>query len=308
LPSQSSPRTADQHAAESSDTSFRESIAFSDGRWIRRCDLSLSVDDLGFRQGVTAVERLRTYGGKIWQSARHAQRFGFTLSEIDLKPWSNQYWDDLIYQLLQRNANLIARSDVSLVVLSTPGLSIGEEPTVIAMIQPLDHALNRTRQTEGQSIVITDVVQPPDASWSRQAKVRCRLHYYRADRQASGRSPGSTGLLIDRDGSVTETSIANIAIVKDETIYSPLPESILSGVTQSVAQDIAQSLNWAWSHTRLMPSDLYEADEVWLMGTDNGVWFSGNVDGHIIASGKAGRLLHQLQNEFAKLTGSSVTS
>jgi branched-chain amino acid aminotransferase len=300
LPSHSSDHSYDQ--------SFNESIAFFNGDWTRRCDVRLSVDDLGFRQGVTAVERLRTYCGTVWQSSRHAQRFEFTLSEIGLSPWSRQQWDALIDALMKRNSSLIAQSDVSLVILATPGMSPGDEPTVIAMIQPLHHERNRIRQTEGQAIVITDVVQPPEESWSRQAKVRCRLHYYRADRQAATQSPGSTGLLVDQDGSVTESSIANIAIVKDQTIYSPLPTSILAGVTQSVAEEIAQSLGWTWSHARLMPEDLYEADEVWLMGTDTGVWFSENVDGHIIAKGKAGPMVRQLQNEFSKLTGSAIDS
>ena len=77
---------------------------------------------------------------------------------------------------------------------------------------------------------------------------------------------------VDNDGTITETSISNIAIVKAEKISSPPRDRVLRGITQAFVEQMAREIQIDWSnfsdhHNR---PDLMTADEVLLMGTDGG--------------------------------------
>ncbi|MEM9645722.1 MAG: branched-chain amino acid aminotransferase, partial [Planctomycetota bacterium] len=52
-----------------------QSAAWLNGRWVTARDLFVPMNDPGFRQGVTAVERLRTYQGRLFQLREHFDRF-----------------------------------------------------------------------------------------------------------------------------------------------------------------------------------------------------------------------------------------
>jgi len=181
-------------------------------------------------------------------------------------------------------------------MIATPGETTG--PTEMMHLNPLDHALIARHQTEGQPLVITGVCQPPQQSWPRDIKVRCRLHYYQADRIARQLTPDALGVLVDADGSVTETSVANLAIVTGDAIWSPPPSHVLPGVTQEWVKALATDLGFSWDFRPLYPADLRQADEVWLMGTDGGLWFADRVDGVLVGDGTGGRVYQKLLAAF----------
>jgi len=274
---------------------FRCPAINQDG-WIPKRDIRLPVDDLGFRQGVTAVERLRTYGGKPHRVDLHLQRLRFTLDHLGIisqKRFAEREREPLrqqIHELLLRNSDLIdSQVDVGITIWVTPGSVAAhfrdENSTANATdlvswslcLNPLDHLAVEQRRTKGQPLVMVDVSQPPVTSWSRHAKVRCRLHYYRADQLAKQAAPEAIGLLRDGDGSWTETSVANIAIVREGAVVVPPTDQVLNGVTLAWTQECAKELGVAWSERRLFANDLIEADEILLMGTDTGLWFANEV-------------------------------
>ncbi|MEM1224377.1 MAG: aminotransferase class IV [Planctomycetota bacterium] len=286
--------------------------------WIPYRQLFLSVDDIGFRQGVTAVERLRTYGGRPFEVDAHLERLRSTIDHlrIDGLPDSASF-AAVLDELLERNQPLIQASrDVGITIWATPGPATGRrtpQPTWSMHLNRLDLERIQRSWEHGQTIVVTDVQQPSSASWSRQAKVRCRLHYYLADQQARDVANDSTGALIDHDGSVTETSIANIAVVINGTIRSPPAEQVLTGITQQVIERLAAEVGVPWVRRRLTFEEMKIADEVILMGTDIGLWCGnriirssyGGLETVISKSVEKipGRVVRTLQNRFAKLAG-----
>ncbi|EMI15619.1 aminotransferase class IV [Rhodopirellula maiorica SM1] len=263
-------------------------VAYFCGDWIPAHSMKLSIHDVGFRQGVTAVERMRTYGGHVFRLADHLERFDATTNFLAIHKLPDRAaMVDLVCELLARNREAIARQrDVGITIFATPGAVGSADPTLALHLNPLNHSLNQQRQTQGQSLVITDVVQPPAASWPRSIKVRNRLHYYRADmlarsaiQKVSSYAANSDviGVLVDDDGSVTETSIANVAIVEGQTIISPEPDQVLGGITQTVIEELAASESLTWKKERLSPDRFAAADEILCMGTDAGLWFANSV-------------------------------
>lgn len=282
--------------------------------WIRKRDLAISVDDLGFRQGVTVVERLRTYGGVAFEPTRYLRRFQRGLDQLGIcAPMSTTRLSRLIRACLDRNRALVdAEGDVGVTLCATPGRAGGpgsaSSPTLLVHLNPIDHALTRSRLSHGQTLVTTAVTQQAETTWPRSIKVRSRLHYYLADQQARVHADASdvSGILIDHDGSITETSISNILIVMDDAVVSPLPSQVLPGVTQEVVEEIAFRAQIPWRYARIQPAQLLTADAVLLTGTDHGIWWANEVDGRGFAAparGGAGeRLISLFRDSVAEAT------
>ncbi len=272
----------------------KASLGFLNGRWLPTAEMHIRIDDQGFLQAATVVERLRTYGGQLFQFDAHLERLlhSLTVLRIDV---SRSHIESVIAQWCERNQPWIAeQGEVGLTIFVTPGCAVpvktpsrtpvkrpgkseayamtGRQPTLAVYGTALDRSQIQSRQQTGQPIVVTDVQQPAPATWPRSIKVRCRLHYYLADQLATDRHPQALGVLRDADGSITETSIANLGLVRDGAIYSPLPEQVLPGVTEAFLHQAADRHGIAWHHRRLQPEELTAAEEILLFGTTTGVW------------------------------------
>jgi branched-chain amino acid aminotransferase len=227
-------------------------IGYLSGSWLSTDAISVTVNDLGFRQGVSVVERLRTYSGKLFAVDAHLQRWFHSTAELEMQGLpSRAELETLLSTLLAKNAATIRlQTDVGVTMFATPGLGYGSPPTFGMHLNPLDHISIERRRTQGQTIVVTEVRQPSGDCWPRTIKVRSRIHYYRADQIARRQAEDAIGVLLDDDGTVTETSIANLAIVQSGSVISPPPITV---------------------------QELVDADEVLLMGTDSGIWFANQV-------------------------------
>lgn len=261
--------------------------------------IGIGLNDIGFRQSVVAVERLRTYNGRVLQLASHLVRYRRTLDflGIDLCV-ERETFAPIISELIHRNQIWCDQErDFGITLLATPGES-ASSPTSIIHLNPLDHSKIRQQRTSGQPLVVTAVKQPARECWPRDIKVRCRLHYYLADREARQFAGGAIGVLIDHDGSVTETSVANLAVVVKGEIISPPSEQVLPGITQALVQRLAMETGISWRNEIIYPAELRAADEVILMGTDGGIWFANRVDGQPIHDQQPGEVYKQLLTSF----------
>ena len=241
------------------------------------------MDDLGFRQGVVAVERLRSYSGNVFRLQEHLARWESSIKamRITALPSCSQI-ERIVESLVDRNRDWIfQQGEFGVTIVATPGPQgrslKSHQATFAVHLNSLDMHRIENRIVDGQPLVVTDVVQPPPESWPRYVKSRCRLHYHLADQIARDHHQNAIGVLIDSDETITETSICNVAIVENGSVISPPTDRILSGVTQSVVESLAQSIGIAWKKVPLSVDRFVRADEILLMGTDTGLWFANSV-------------------------------
>lgn len=278
-------------------------VGFLDGHWVPYDQMQVSVDDFGFRQGVTAVERLRTYSGRIFAVDAHLKRWENSTGRLDIDGLpSPGTIKSRMEELLRRNTALLqSEGDVGITMFATPGVPQRDAPTFGLHLNRLDHARIARHVGQGQPIVITDVKQPDPDCWPRSIKMRSRIHYYRADRIARQQHEDAVGILLDSDGSVTETSVSNIAIVQSGQILSPPADRVLGGITQSVIESIAAESAIVWSKRPISVGQLTQADEILMLGTGAGIWFANSVNGLVIGKGKPGEVFQSLREKFEAL-------
>jgi branched-chain amino acid aminotransferase len=104
-------------------------------------------------------------------------------------------------------------------------------------------------------------------------------------------------ILLTDDGYVADGSGENIFVVKDGRILTPpLSTSILPGITRGTIIEIAQELGYAVEEAHLIRTDLYLADEVFMVGTAAEVTPIRSVDDQEI--GPPGEITLKLQQSY----------
>jgi branched-subunit amino acid aminotransferase/4-amino-4-deoxychorismate lyase len=261
-------------------------LAFFQGRWCSVGDVALSIDDLGFYQSATAVERLRTWGSGIVLLKKHLSRFDRSCHELRIEglPSSDQLADYVDQLRIQTLAQRPQDGDIGITIFATPGrrtqnLQGEQRPTLCIHATTLDKVRLDRLTRDGQPLVITNVQQPPSASWPRDIKVRSRLHYYLADLIAGDRVAGGLGVLLDQDGSVTETSTSNVMIREGNTLISPPEDRVLPGIMASAVFEVAEQFGLTLERRKLTAEELEASEEVWLTGSEVGLWYANEVNG-----------------------------
>lgn len=274
----------------------RGPISWADGVFRPGGEPSLPVGDAGFVLGATVTEQLRTFHGRLFLPDEHQARLQDSLDVLGLDPGRP------LAEIFAAAAEVAARNhalgptddDLGVVVFVTPGDlpaqhgGRGGPPRTVVHSFPLAFRLWAAAYADGMPLRSVATRQVPQACWPVQAKVRSRLHYFLADREAHAAEPGARAVLCHEDGRVSETSTANIVIVTNGGIVAPPPADALPGVSLRFARRLAESIGIPWSERSLSLADLAAADEVLLTSTPNCILPATRLDGRPIGAGRPG--------------------
>jgi branched-chain amino acid aminotransferase len=105
-------------------------------------------------------------------------------------------------------------------------------------------------------------------------------------------------LLLDYMGRVAEATGANIFVIKDGAIKTPIADCFLNGLTRQTVIQLAKDLNLPIEEARISPEELKKADEVFLTGTAAEVTAVGKIDD---VEYKVGPVTRQLRDAYESL-------
>jgi branched-subunit amino acid aminotransferase/4-amino-4-deoxychorismate lyase len=293
-----------------------EPLTYRNGCWMGLSQAGVSVFDVGFLQGVTVAEQLRTFGGRLFRLELHLSRLARSLEIIGVDPGLPlAELGQIATELAEQNRKLIdPADDLQATIFVTPGISpqyaaLAPQPgpTVCVHTQPLSFGSWVEKYRTGESLVVTDVMQVPAQCWPAELKCRSRMHYYLADKAARATELGARALLLDERGFVTEASTANIlAYRRDEGLLSPPKEHILPGVTVAVLEELAAQLGVPFTHRDLSVEEVAQADEVLLCSTSPCVLSVTRVNGRPIGDGEPGRISQRLRDAWSQMVGLDI--
>src|SRR6185437_9461810 len=104
-------------------------------------------------------------------------------------------------------------------------------------------------------------------------------------------------ILLTAEGYVADGSGESVFVVRDGVVYTPdLSASILVGITRDTVIQIAQDLGYRVVEKPLIRTDLYLADEVFMVGTAAEVTPIREVDDHVV--GPPGLVTLELQQAY----------
>ena len=294
-----------------SDQSKPTPIALFNEGIVPQGQLHIELDDIGFVMGTTISERLRTFGGQLFQADEHFSRLALSLESVGLS--SVQLLSRVqsaAVEIVAHNSGLSdTGGDLALVVLITPGRTTTKVPTVLVYSSALPFTEMHSWYTDGVSLQVASYRQVPENCWPSHLKCRSRMHYYLADQEARSKQSDARALLLDQHGNVAEASTANLLIYnKDTGLISPRKENILPGISLSVLKNLAAQLGVNFQYADFSTVDLMNADEVLLCSTSPSVWAVRECNGQTCGAGADGEMVRTLQAAFSDLVGLDIVA
>lgn len=221
-----------------------EPLAYLNGRMLPASEATLSLDDLGFVQGVTIVDRLRTFRKELFRLDDHLRRFRQSC-ELAFVPQPRSHAELAATACELIEANVVRLPDVrewSLVIFATPGAG---DPTLGMQAMPMNFERYRRLFTQGANLISLAVAQPNGLS--PKIKHRSRLAWWIAQRtvNASMNLYRNAEVLLTTNCPVPcirETPIANILVELEGKLISPPRSEILNGVSLQVTEELCGSL------------------------------------------------------------------
>jgi branched-subunit amino acid aminotransferase/4-amino-4-deoxychorismate lyase len=291
-------------------------LAWIDGRLVPAAAAVIPVGDAGFVLGTTVTEQLRTFRGVPFLPGPHAARFGRSLATAGIVP---PFALGEIFAAVDAvggacHAALAGDGDLGIVVLATPGDLPAQHggragtPRVIVHAFALAFASWADAYAGGVSLRTVRTVQVPAACWPADLKCRSRMHYHLADREARAAEPGARALVCHADGRVSETSTANVAIVRGGAILTPPPGDALPGVSLGHLRTLAGAEGIAWREASIGVADVAGADEVLLTSTPSCVLPATSLDGRGIGTGRPGPVFRRLIDAWSRGVGLDIVA
>lgn len=210
------------------------SVAWVDGVLVPREEAHVSVDDFGFRYGLTCFETMLARHGRVFRLAEHLERLEGSLRLFRAEPPPRAILERAVTATLEANALTEAsvRLSVSPGVGGPPALPARGPAMTVVTVEPLGSRPPRSRLWV--SSVRLDAARP----W-RGAKVGQYAPYLLARREAEDLG-FEDALLTDHEGYVVETATSNVFVVLDDVLVTPpLERGPIPGVTRACLLELA---------------------------------------------------------------------
>ncbi len=277
-------------------------------------EFSLKPMDLGILHGAMVVERLRTFNKQIPDSLPHWERFSLGCQTLGIRhSCSAERFASALLELLDVNRTwLESEPDVSMIAVATPGnpeFGLGD-CTLYLHLQPIPWTRLRSWYCNGTSLISSRYSTGAGSSWPAPIKVRNRLGYYLADREAKKESvvptenPPGLGLLRTATGTVADTSVANLLVVDANDVWiSPDPSTVMLGTSFRFCESLLANTGTRIVYRDIHFEELKLAKELILVGNTGCAWHVSEWDGHSIGNGRAGTQCRRLQDLWIQSIG-----
>ncbi len=114
-------------------------------------------------------------------------------------------------------------------------------------------------------------------------------------------------LMLDYRGQIAEATGANIFLVQDGVLHTPLPDCFLDGITRRSVIALAKEHGYEVVERAIMPEELAKTDEIFLTGTAVEVTPVSEIDDHRFTPGEITRTLLTAYDEMVKAPGDKAT-
>lgn len=287
-----------------------EPVAWVNGELVNWTSAGLPLWDLGVVAGAAVTEAGRTYAGRFLWASAHIGRLCHSLQTLGFPlNWTEQQLLEGCEVVVRANlAGLPAMADLGVVLFSTAGANAtylghrSDAATTVIHTYPLPFRLWRKSFVEGVSLRIPAVRQIPEECFPVSLKVRNRLHWWLADREAERLEAGSRALLMTREGLLTETSTGCLFIVRGTKLLTPAAH-VLESLSRGVVEELSVDLGLQVECCELRAADLEAADEVFLSSSPSCLIPVRQIEGRVVGRECPGPVFRRLLRAWSSRTG-----
>ncbi len=277
-------------------------IAYFNGRYLPKDEISISPDDRGFLFADGIYDVVRVYEGRPFETRAHLDRMAYGAGSLRFETTDFLYLGEVAERLIRENGLTSGQATVYFQV--TRGAAPrthhfpppGTDLTVYACARPFTpHAEDMER---GVNVLLV-----PDQRWARcDIKTVGLTANVLANQRA--RENGAAESIFVRDGALLEGTHTNLFAVRDGAVITPpRTNHILGGITRQVVIRICSELDIPLREATLLESEIDRADEWMIVGTTTEVTPVVRIHGRPFRSGEPGPVTRRLQRALSEKTG-----
>ncbi len=267
-------------------------LVYLNGEFVTYDAARVPVEDRGLQFADGVYEVVRYYDGQPFRMEQHLARLVRSAAGIELPLPPVETLREAMDALIARQGLTDATVYLQVTRGAAPrqhGLIPTPTPTVIAIARPATSV--RPRPT-------LRVVTTSDDRWARcYLKTTALLPNALARERA--RRLGADDAIFVRDGFLMEATAANVFVVRDGRLLTPpLTNYILAGITREAILELAAAAGIPATEEPIPAHLIYDADEVFLTGTNSELGPVVAVDGRPIGAGATGPVFEHLLAAF----------
>ncbi len=220
----------------------------------------------GLHYGSAVFEGNRSYGGKVFKLEDHTARLFASAELMDMKiPFSQQEINEACTRVLEAN-NIVDGYLRPVAWRGSEMMAVSAQNTQIH-VAIAAWSWPAYFKSEAISLGWAKYRRPSPESAPVHAKAAglymiCTLSKHECEKQGF-----DDALMLDFRGQVAEATGANVFFVKDGELHTPIADCFLNGITRRTVIGLARDLGITVNERVIMPEDLADMQECFLVGT-----------------------------------------
>ena len=279
----------------------RDGFIWLDGKMVEWRSAKTHVLTHGLHYGSSVFEGERAYNGKIFKDREHTERFhrsaqllGFTIpysvnALIAAKQEvmkANHIADGYFRPVAWRGSEMMAISAQKNVI--HVAIAAWQWPTMY----------KQEIKEKGIRLTLANYKRPspetaPCASKAAGLYMICTISKHEAEQHGF-----DDALMLDYRGYLCEATGANLFLVINGELHTPTPDCFLNGITRLTVMGLAHARNIKVIERHMQPSELENAQEIFLTGTAAEITPVGEIAGRKYT---VGPVTKQLMDDYSKL-------
>jgi branched-chain amino acid aminotransferase len=248
----------------------RDGFIWMNGQLVAWADAKLHVLSHGLHYASCVFEGERAYGGRIFKSSEHSERFRTSAALLDFElPYSvpeldafkqlvvekNNFTDCYVRPLAWRGSEMMAVA--------------AQNSTINVAIAAWDwpSMFDVNEKMKGIRLDIAEYHRPDPMTAPSRAKAAglymiCTISKHRAERRGY-----ADAMMLDWLGRVAECTGANIFFTVNGAVHTPIADCFLDGITRQTVIELAKRRGIEVIERRIMPEELAGFEECFICGT-----------------------------------------
>lgn len=288
----------------------QETIVYISGKYVPEAEARISVFDHVILYGDGVYDTMCAWNHMVFKLDEHVDRLFESAHAVRLViPLAKKKMKEVILETVRRNKlrNAYVKIIVTRGVGPQPLMSPKDcEPAVIVFAVPYMSLVGTEGEDKGIKMIVSSLRRIPNECISTKIK-SCNYLNHILMRMEANEAGADDAIELDMEGYVCEAPGYNVFMVKEGILYTP-GENILVGITRQTVIELAEKAGIRVVEGRIQVFDLYNADEAFLSSTAGGIFAVGEIDGRIIADGKAGPVTKMMGKNYHALLESGGNS
>ncbi len=240
-------------------------------------DASVPVSDPGFQYGYGFFETIRVEKGRPKYFTEHMARFNTTWEKLFYHEPPDLTWDDIISQVIFENRLQDKTAAVKILAAKGERDVPPYNNTLLVTARPYTHRLAEKKKPDNNGLNLAIYPEPRQTPLADH-KTLNYLYYLLAGKWAKSNS-ADEAVILNPDGTVSETNTANILLMKGKTVILPDSLSVLPGIMERQVCKILENREFGMEKKKVQPDDLFSADQVVITNSLIGVVPVLSIDG-----------------------------